>query len=438
MFSKIAKHSSRYFSSSLISAAAAFLMTKYYTVTFTPADFGIMTMYLVMFEYVVTFSTLSSEGSVSRKVFDYDEEERHRYLSTILWFYIVLITLSLIVGALLSDIISEWISPGSLDVYYIVLFSGFSAALVKLYYFILSTSQKSKPILKGSLINTGTMHPVAIILISIFKLDYVGRFIGLLLGSLFQLFYFIAKSGQEKVFNLQFYFDYRYLKETLILATPTIFSAVLGLLFIYLDRVFLKHYLGDTSVGLYGLALIIGKLLSLVIESLSTALFPVTIKGLNDNYDNGIKEVQNFSIRYYIALLFCSVVLALSSPLLVKLISSEEYSGTADVSPLVLLGIAMAGFYKIPSMLLSYHKIVWFYPILTIVSFGVNAYLNYMLIPSFGVVGAGISSLIGYFIYSFTLQLFCFKYYTFDYKKIVLFIYFLSISISSIFVFYLV
>ena len=40
-------------------------------------------------------------------------------------------------------------------------------------------------------------------------------------------------------------------KETFMLALPSMISMLLGVVFIYADRFFLKHYLGDSAVGIY-------------------------------------------------------------------------------------------------------------------------------------------------------------------------------------------
>ncbi len=90
MVKSLLLHSSRYLSASLISAGAAFLMTKFYTNNFSPAEFGVMIVYLMMFEYISMLGTLSTEGSVARKIFDYQGKELNEYLNTILWFYIIL------------------------------------------------------------------------------------------------------------------------------------------------------------------------------------------------------------------------------------------------------------------------------------------------------------------------------------------------------------
>ena len=67
---------------------------------------------------------------------------------------------------------------------------------------------------------------------------------------------------------------------------------------------------------------------------------------------------------------------------------------------------------------------VWFYPILAFFSFGINAGLNYLLIPEYKEVGAAFASFIGLFLYSLILQLMAMKYHqSKKYKIVIMLIY---------------
>ena len=97
-----------------------------------------------------------------------------------------------------------------------------------------------------------------------------------------------------------------------------------------------------------------------------------------------------------------------------------------------MAGFMMGGFYKIPSLMLNFHKIVWFYTFLAFFSFGSNALLNWLLIPLYGVVGAAFSSFIGLYLYSITLQVFSFKYMDNKYSILTMIGYFVILIIVSV------
>jgi len=91
----------------------------------------------------------------------------------------------------------------------------------------------------------------------------------------------------------------------------------------------------------------------------------------------------------------------------------------------------MGGFYKIPSLVLGFHKVVWFYPFLALISFGTNALLNWLLIPIYGIIGASFASFIGVFIYSICMQFILRKYMSRKYNIIIMILYVLIFTILT-------
>lgn len=416
MISKIIKHASRYFSASLISAAAAFLMTKYYTSNFSPAEFGVMALYLVMFEYVVSLNSLSMNTSASRIYFDYKDNKRDEYISSIFWFMLIVSAAVMGVGMIGSSFISNWIAPETLSIYIVVILSGVFGAHLKFFSAILYNEHQSKQLFKTSLINTFSNHIISIFLISIFSFGIIGRFVGQSIGLLLNMLFVLIILHELHLFQLRRVFNKGMIKETVLLAMPGMVSMLLGLLFIYLDRIFLKHYLGDDAVGLYSLGIIIGKLMSMCFDSVSMVLFPYSIEELKKSYPEGIKKIENFSFKYYLLNICIVITLIFSVPAILYIISTGGYSEAKVVTQFIILGILMGGLYKIPAVILQYHKVVWIYPFLALFSFSINAGLNYIFIPRVGLFGAGVASFIGYFIYSYMMQLFCFKYMSKRYR----------------------
>lgn len=416
MIKEILVHSSRYFSASIISALAAFLMTRFYTETFTPSEFGVMIVYLMVFEYVVVFGSLSTEGSIARKMFDYKDNKLNVYLSTMFWFYCGLCVVVFTLGLILLKPISNWVSEGSEVVYVTVLIAGITSIVTKFFNTICVNNQKSKEVSLSLLVSTVINHPTSILVIEFFGGGIVGRFIGVFVGGVAQAVILSKVSVQKLGFSLSRSFDVSMLKETLHLALPTICSSILILLLAYADRFFLKSFSGDEAVGLYGLALIIGKLITLTFNAMFNSVFPMAMKKLTDEYQSGMESIENLAKKYYLFLFVLLFVVNFISPIIYMIVANGSYNDSKDVFPFVVIGIILGGLYKIPSIVLSYHKIVWFYLPITVVSFSTNALLNYVLIPQYGIVGAGFSTCIGYLIYSILVQAFSWKFFTLKYK----------------------
>ncbi len=428
----IIKHAGKYLSGSLIASLTGLLMTKYYTAVFSPAEFGILALYLVMFQYVLTFVSLDMQNSATRFYFDYRLTQKNEYLSTIFWVITLMAVVVLGVGIGLSSIISNWISPGSEVIYLTTLISGIAAVYVTFLTRILYNEQESTLVLKHSIFQTAINHLSSYAFISYFNLGILGRLSGQALGATLNVLALLKGFYANDLFRLKLCFNKKMAKETILLAAPTMMVSLQGLLFIYLDRIFLKHYIGDSAVGIYTFGFIIGQGLSVTYEAISQAILPKVFNDMKSDYEKAKTELQSFSYIYYIGLVLITIIISVLSPVIVNVFSNENYAESAIVIPFVMAGFMMGGFYKIPSLMLNFHKIVWFYPFLAFFSFGSNALLNWLLIPLYGVVGAAFSSFIGLYLYSITLQVFSFKYMDNKYSILTMIGYFVILIIVSV------
>ena len=432
MFSTIRQHMPKYLTGSVIASGTTLLMTKYYTTVFSPAQFGILALYLVMLKYITTLVSLNMDGSATRFYFDYRETRRDEYLSTIFWFITALAFIVLLIGILLMDIISNWISPNSKTIYLITLLAGVGSVYVSFLIRVLYNEQKSTSVLKHSLFQTFVNHFSSFIFISYFQLGILGRLSGQGLGYFLNMFTLLREATTQNLFKLKLTFNSAMASETFMLALPSIIASFQTVLFVYLDRIFIKHYIGDSAVGVYTLGYMLGQGLSMVYEAISQSILPKVYNDMNEDYGKAKAELEHFSYRYYLGLVIITIIISLLSPLIVSLFSNQSYSEASLVMPFVMAGFMMGGFYKIPSLVLGYHKIVWFYPFLSAFSFGTNALLNWWLIPTYGIMGAGFASFVGLFLYSAVLQILSFKYMGRRYSKYIMITYILIFSLVFI------
>ena len=419
MFDIILKHAPKYLTGSVIAAGTTLLMTKYYTAVFSPKQFGILALYLVMLKYITTLVSLNMDSSATRFYFDYREKRRDEYLSTIFWFITTLSIIVFVFGMIFMDFISNWISPNSKTIYIITLVAGIGSVYVNFLTRILYNEQKSFSVLKHTIFQTFINHFSSFIFISYFNLGILGRISGQGLGYFLNVFTLLKEFSKENLFKLKLIFNRTMASETFMLALPSIIASFQTVVFVYLDRVFIKHYIGNSAVGVYTLGYMLGQGLSMVYEAISQAMLPKVYSDMNKDYEKARDELEYFSYRYYLGLVILTIIISALSPIIVSLFSNESYREASMVMPFVMAGFMMGGFYKIPSLILGFHKIVWFYPFLSAFSFGTNALLNWWLIPIYGIVGAGFASFIGLFLYSVVLQILSFKYMGKIYKLIV-------------------
>ncbi len=428
MFEVILKHAPKYLSGSFFSAVVGMLMLKYYTYVFDPVSFGVLSLYLVMFKYVTTIVSLNLDSASTRFYFDYRLDRRDEYLSTIFWFITFISFIVFIVALFFMDSISNWIATNTKWIYLLTLISAIVAVYVSFLMRILYNEQKSISVLKHTILQTLINHTASVVFI--LKLGILGRIGGLGLGYLWNFATLLKEFANEQLFRLKFVFNIAMVRETLLLSLPSIIASVQTVLFVYLDRIFIKHYLGDGLVGIYTLGYILGQGLSMIYEAITQAVLPKVYSGLKENYESSIIELERFSYIYYSGLLIVTLLISGLAPVIVNLLSNKSYAQASSVMPFIMAGFMMGGFYKIPSLILGFHKVVWFYPFLAFVSFGTNALLNWWLIPNYGIVGASFASFAGLFIYSAIMQYISKKYVSNHYIIFVCIIYLTVFTIA--------
>lgn len=420
MFDIILKHAPKYLTGSIIASGTALFMTKYYTTVFSPSEFGILALYLVMLKYITTLVSLNMDSSSTRFYFDYRESRANEYLSTIFWFITSLALVVLFFGLWFMESISNWIAKDTEYIYLLTLLTGIGSVYVSFLIRILYNEQKSTSVLKHTVFQTIINHFSSFIFISYFNLGILGRVSGQGLGYFLNIFTLLKEFSTQNLFKLKLTFNKAMASETFMLALPSIIASFQTVVFVYLDRIFIKHYIGDSAVGVYTLGYMLGQGLSMVYEAISQAILPKVYSDMNSNYEKAKDELEDFSYRYYLGLVIITVIISALSPLIVSLFSNDSYSEASTVMPFIMAGFMMGGFYKIPSLVLGYHKVVWFYPFLSAFSFGTNALLNWWLIPIYGIVGAGFASFVGLFFYSIVLQILSMRYLSIYYRRVVI------------------
>jgi len=427
MIKSILKHSSRYFSTSIFTAGLSFLMLKYYTDVLTPKEFGIYSMYFIMVQYLALLVFFNDGGF---NIMYFKTNNKKEYINMNISFMILLSLVLILFAFLLMPFIVPFIADNTYDIFIVSLIVGLGAGFIKMFYRILINEELSSSHMKSNIYQASANHGFSFLLMSLFNLGVMGRQLGQLIGQAFSLFQVKNELKRKLDFNFTFTKNFADLKETFHLSLPIFISSLMVIVFSYTDRIFLNHFSGLAMVGIYSLAYTIGQSLLMINEAISLAFYPKVMKLLNENFTRNIIIIQNYNIGFMISLLLVASVLAYNSDILIQIISNKNYSNSSSIIPLIFMSFLFGGFYKIPSMILSHHKITKFYPILSFVAFGLNAVLNYLLIPIYGLIGAAIATGTAAIIYSIYINYRTFKYIdSILYKFQIITIYLISIGI---------
>ncbi|MGB2551766.1 oligosaccharide flippase family protein [Campylobacter sp. MOP51] len=417
----IKKHAGKYIGITSISSLISLGMTKYYTAVLDPVDFGVLSLYIIMFQYIGVFVSCDVYSGVVRLYFEF-KDKKEEYISTIFCFITIMSILIFCTSLIFMPFISSYISYGSERVYFATVMAGIFSVYSSLLIKILYIEEKSTDVFKYAFFQVITNHFSSVVFMSLFKFSIMGRMLGQGLAYLLTFIVLLLEFRRKKFLKLKIFLNKTMLFSTLKLSIPTMVTSIQGILFVYLDRVFIKNYLGDASVGIYALGFMLGQSMSMIYEAITQAILPKIYKDMTIDYEKSLKELEIFSYKYYFLLLIMSIVISGLSSFIVKIFANDSYIEAASVMPFIILGFTVAGFYKIPAIVLGFNKVVRIYPFVSFLSFIVNILLNWTLIPIYGIFGAALSSFVAFFVYSLSLFLFCMKFMSkkFNYLSIIL------------------
>jgi O-antigen/teichoic acid export membrane protein len=165
------------------------------------------------------------------------------------------------------------------------------------------------------------------------------------------------------------------------------------------DRYFITNYIGLAKTGVYSSSNNLGSLIFLFYYPIGFVLLPVITCAWEQKRFGDVKKYFEYSMRLFLTLAVPGVagLTILSQPLLRSLTTMEYMVGW----PLVLLisiGAVFGGLYTINSIVILLGKQTRWWPLIISVAALVSVLLNITLIPRFGLIGAGISNMVAFFL----------------------------------------
>jgi O-antigen/teichoic acid export membrane protein len=199
-----------------------------------------------------------------------------------------------------------------------------------------------------------------------------------------------------------FTIDKEILLSTFLFALPLFISGIFASGMDVADRFILDHFLGKKEVGEYSFAYRLAMITNIFVISFRAAWTPYALNHYKDkNYQEnfGMILIKVLAIGAFILLtvsFFADDLFDIK--LLGKNLFSPEYKNGLIILPFVVVGYifsSLASFYSVYPFVSnkSYHFLISDGIGLTI-----NLVFNFILIPSIGLVGAGISTCISFFI----------------------------------------
>lgn len=265
---------------------------------------------------------------------------------------------------------------------------------------------QSKYIMQVQIIGNVISALIKFLLVFVFKAEliyfvYAYTFDILLLSVGYILMY--NRKGRS-IFNWNY--DKELAKKLLQLSWPLIISGIMVSVYMKIDTIMLKEILGDDigtkASGTYATVVMFSEALNFIPVVIVSSLFPAILNAKRDDPARYQKRLQNlFDLMVWLSLAF-ALFIAAASPLIYRFYK-PEFIAAAPVlavhvwgSIFVFLGVASGqfliaeGFNKLTFIRTGFGAII-------------NIALNFLLIPTMGMMGTAIATVIAYFAATFLI-----------------------------------
>lgn len=220
-------------------------------------------------------------------------------------------------------------------------------------------------------------------------INYMGRIYGQVLSNgviSILLFSLVLRSGKT-------FYNEDYWKFTLPIAIPTIFHLLAGLLLNQSDKLMLQNLIGNSVVGIYGLATNLANVLAVIYGSLNNSWVPFYFEYMRNNDIDEIRTHARNYIQIY-TILTCGFILL--CPEVYRVFASKDFWDGAGLLPFFAIGQFFVFLYSFPVNYEFFHKKTKVIATGTTLAAIFNIILNIIFIKRFEMIGAAIATMIAH------------------------------------------
>lgn len=372
------------FGSKLIS----FFMIPLYTAILTTTDYGTVDLIQSTAQLLIPILLLSIQDATLRFGMD-PEYKKEDVLSTT-----INITLKGTFLLLLGIIIVSMIGIIKLStIYWIFLFLTFLlGSLNNSFNIYLKSKNNASIIAIGGILCTTVTCLANVLFLVIFRMGIVGYMISNIIGIFLQIIYQFIFGKIYKDLHLK---NYNNISKPMIkYSLPLIANSTAWWINNASDRYILTWILGVATNGIYAISYKIPNILTMFQNIFYNAWSISAISEFDKDDQHGFIG-NNYMLYSFISIIGCSVLLLFNIPIAMMLYSNDYFEAWKCV-PFLLVGTVFNGIAQLEGALFSATKKTKEVSKTTVIGAVVNIIGNIIFIYMLGVIGAALSTMIGY------------------------------------------
>jgi O-antigen/teichoic acid export membrane protein len=371
-----------------LSSGVSFLLFPLYAHRFTPQQYGYLDLLLLTGTLIGFTVALEMYQAVGRYVTgETDERLRKSYASTGLFITVATYSLFAVVFELLAAPITRLLlgSHASPDLLRVATAWMCAQGLLNFTQAQLRWQLRPRAFATASAVNAFVTAGSAAAFVFGLHLEVRGALLGQLTGSSLALLY--AAVATRKTFAFRFSLDK--CRQLLRYSIPLVPSGVGVFLNLYADRLVIKHLRSVADVGIYGVGYRVATIVLLLLVGFQGAATPLILAGKDDP---GLpRDIARIMRMFWALALSSFVVLSLMATPMLRILAASFYQSASNVVPFLVIASLFSGMYFFAPGLVIAKKTVTMAK-LTAFSGVANLLLALVLVPSLGIVGAGIAT----------------------------------------------
>ena len=383
----LTKHTLTYGIGGLINGLARLAFIPIVAHYLSPDSFGIYSILLMVISFLFLFFDFGLSYALMKWLNEHKEPEaRPEIIGTTLSSIIGLGGFVCIVVILLSPLLSKFLfrTPDLTPLVRIAVFIALCWSIFQVLLSILRASAKSRTFIVFTSVRGFSNVVLTFVFVIFLSLGIKGFMWGALLSFCLAIGVFLLLFFPPIKFTLQ------YAKHMLRYGLPLMPSNLALWVLMYADIYLLKTITTLREVGLYQFAMEICAVISLVLVSFERA-WPQFIFSRYQRED-APQLFRQISTVFYTVLVFVGVTLILFRSEIFSLLSASIYLEASRIIPLLVCSGIVYGMYYVFSTGLLVREKTIFFPFITLSAAILNILLNCILIPKYGIVGAGFAT----------------------------------------------
>ncbi len=372
-----------------------FLLIPLYTRFLTPDDYGVMALVSMYTQVMFVLMNLGQSFSLFRFYYDHDSDTaRERVVAAAMWIVFLFALPLAAVPLLYSEPLAELVLGDRALWFLMAIGTGtvLCKVLLRMPFSLLRAGDQARRYATWSITRNGLTTLLAVVLVAGVHLGATGVVLSQFLGELIMCVLLTGVTFRM----LRAGFHWSDIKAQLLYGLPMIPSGAAAFALDLVDRWFLKHYYSVAEVGVYSLGYRLGEILTFAVTAFQLS-WPQFLFANRKQPD--APELYAHMTSYYTALIFFLWLgLSVAAPELLRLMATPAYYAAASVIPVIGFALALDGLTFMVNIGVLFTKKTVLRTIAITAAATVNIALNFLLIPTYGMMGAAWATLAGFLV----------------------------------------